>query len=432
MADSGAIVKVAVVVTLLLAAGASGGLAETGHASPYTRWENGPPTDPGFFPLGVWAQSADSAPRFREVGINTYVGGWGFDEERMEYMRESGMGVICSFNDYARKHIGNEHFWAWMSAHEPDNARSLSRYWDNDIGRIKREWPQLRNTDIQWGVPVPPRRVIRQHNRLKRRDPSRPTFLILGRSVAHDQWVGRGHRTNHPEDYRQYVKGGDIVSYDIYPATARQEEVRGRLWYVARGLRRLHRLTSEEQVVWNFVGATNRTPGPRGTPDPGAVRSQVWISLIHGSKGIVYFVHQFRPRFIEASVLEDPEMAEGFARINRRVAELAPVLNSPTIGDGTETVCSVPAGEELAAAGLDPLAAMTKRHGGATYVFAVRMEGSPARGAFRVAGLPAQATAEVLGERRTLPVRDGRFSDRFAGYEVHLYRITSGPGRRRR
>ena len=44
-------------------------------------------------------------------------------------------------------------------------------------------------------------------------------------------------------------------------------------------------------------------------------------------------------------------------------------------------------------------------------------------GLFRVAGLGPKATAEVLGEQRTIPVADGRFADNFPGYGVRLYRI---------
>jgi hypothetical protein len=61
--------------------------------------------------------------------------------------------------------------------------------------------------------------------------------------------------------------------------------------------------------------------------------------------------------------------------------------------------------------------------GGATYVFAVRMEDSPARACFEVQGIPEKAAAAVLGEDRAIDAPGGRFEDVFEGYEVHLYRI---------
>jgi hypothetical protein len=52
------------------------------------------------------------------------------------------------------------------------------------------------------------------------------------------------------------------------------------------------------------------------------------------------------------------------------------------------------------------------------------MRNGSAQGTFTVRGLPQTAHAEVLGESRTLLVQGGRFTDAFAPYEVHLYRIT--------
>jgi hypothetical protein len=99
------------------------------------------------------------------------------------------------------------------------------------------------------------------------------------------------------------------------------------------------------------------------------------------------------------------------------------VLNSPTVEGGCEVESSAPASAELAEAELQPIAVLVKKHAGATYLFAVRMEESPSRASFRVKDLPAQATAEVLGEDRTVTVKNGRFEDDFAPYAVHLYRI---------
>ena len=69
---------------------------------------------------------------------------------------------------------------------------------------------------------------------------------------------------------------------------------------------------------------------------------------------------------------------------------------------------------------------MVKKMPEATYLFAVGMRNKPARGSFRVRGLPAEATARVLGEDRAIAVRDGQFADDFPAYGVHLYRITAG------
>lgn len=243
---------------------------------------------------------------------------------------------------------------------------------------------------------------------------SRPVWLNLGQGVAWDGWHGRGIRTNMPEDYPEYIRGTDIVSFDIYPGNQTRPEVRDKLWMVPYGIERLRKWSDERKPVWNVVESTGYR-GPEGRPTPEQVRSQVWMSLIHGSKGILYFVHVFEPSFIEAGLLADDEMRQAVAAINQQIQELAPVLNSPTVVDLASASSS---NEEV------PLAIKTKRHDGAIYLFAAAMRDGETRGAFSIDGLEGDLHAEVLGKNRTIDVTGGRFADDFEGYGVHLYKIT--------
>ncbi len=67
---------------------------------------------------------------------------------------------------------------------------------------------------------------------------------------------------------------------------------------------------------------------------------------------------------------------------------------------------------------------MVKKQGGAVYLFAIGMRNAPTTGHFAVSGLPGLAVAEVLGENRKIEIADGKFTDSFTAYQVHLYRIT--------
>ncbi|MEK7996465.1 MAG: hypothetical protein AAB403_21910, partial [Planctomycetota bacterium] len=100
--------------------------------------------------------------------------------------------------------------------------------------------------------------------------------------------------------------------------------------------------------------------------------------------------------------------------INRQIAELAPVLNNPTI-TGTANVLS----DNTAV----PIATMVKKHGGATYLFAVAMRSGQTSATFTIQGLEGEKPVEVLGEDRTLTSKNGVFQDRFAPWDVHLYRV---------
>ena len=350
--------------------------------------------DPKFFPLAVWLQQPRNAERFAEAGINLYVGLWrGPTAEQLEALERSGMPVICAQNRFGLEQKENPIIVAWMHGDEPDNAQSL--------GEGK-----------GYGPPVPPEEVQADYRRMKEADPGRPVFLNLGQGVAWDDWIGRGVRRNHPEDYPEYVKGADIVSFDIYPVVHESPAVAGKLEMVARGVKRLKEW-SGGRPVWNCIECTHIS-NPEAKAGPKEIRAEVWMSLIHGSQGIIYFVHEFEPRFREAALLEDEVNLAAIKEINRQITELAEVLNSPTIEEELKVESAI---KEV------PVATMMKRFGGDTYLFAVAMRSEETRAEFSGKGLPRTGKVEVLGENRSIELKEGEFEDEFDGYEVHLYRI---------
>jgi hypothetical protein len=352
-------------------------------------------TDPGVFPIAVWLQNPAIAPRYKAAGINLYVGLWkGPTEEQLADLKRHGMRLICSQNAVGLAHRDDPTIVGWMHGDEPDNAQS-------------------RRDGRGYDPPIPPARIVESYQRLKQADPSRPVLLNLGQGVAWDGWYGRGVRTNHPEDYPEYVKGCDIASFDIYPACHDHADVAGKLWFVADGVRRLRSWAGDERRVWNCIECT-RISNPDAKATPRQVKAEVWMSLVRGTRGIIYFVHQFKPEFIEAGLLADAEMLAEVTAVNRQIQELAPVLNSPTIADGAVVTTS---DADV------PVEALVKRYGGAVYLFAVGLRDGTASARFEVSGVPAESRVEVLGEDRALDARGGVFEDRFEPWDVHLYRI---------
>jgi len=173
--------------------------------NPYAKWPKGPPSDPGFFPLAVWLQAPSNAQSYREAGFNTYVALWkGPTEEQLATLKKAGMRVICHQNDFALRHLDDPAIIGWMHGDEPDNAQSLG-------------------SGKGYGPPILPEKIVADYKRIKVADPSRPVLLNLGQGVAFDNYIGRGVRRNHPEDYPEYVKGCDIASFDIYPVNQIQK-----------------------------------------------------------------------------------------------------------------------------------------------------------------------------------------------------------------
>jgi hypothetical protein len=342
------------------------------------------------------------------------VGLWqGPTEAQLAELRKHGMKVICSQNDVALKHLDDPIIVGWMHGDEPDNAQDIS-HWKSPAD-IRRAWPDAPDRTLaQWGKygpPIAPKDIIADYQRLRQRDPTRPVLLNLGQGVAFDNYVGRGYRRGKLEDYPEYIKGCDIVSFDIYPVVHDAKEIAGRLEYVPRGVERLVKWSGGRKPVWNCIECTHIS-NPPAIASPGQIRSEVWVSIIHGSRGIIYFVHEFKPKFIEAGVLAHPEQAKAVAEVNRQVLSLAAVINSPEPKPAAKVTPSDPDAS---------VAVMTRMHAGKTYVFAVNMRNKPAVVVFELP-VRADGQVEVIDGNRTLPAKDGKFQDAFGPYEVHLYR----------
>ena len=358
--------------------------------SPYAPWKNGPPKDDTYFPIAVWLQSPSRAAQYKAIGINTYVGSWrGPSPRDLETLQKEGISLYCSF----KPELKNEKtIIGWMHGDEPDNAQSL---------------PGGKG----YGPPITPDKIVADYQKIKAAAPTRPVMLNLGQGVAYDNYIGRGVRRHKLEDYPKYIQGSDIVSFDIYPVVHETPEIAGHLEYVPKGVTRLREWSSDQKIVWNCIETTHiSNVNAKATPQQ--VKTEVWMSLIHGSRGIIYFAHEFKPKFVEAGLLADKEMATAVGQINAQIKSLAPALNAP---------------EEKSAVTLtnsndpSPIAFTARRANGALYLFAVAMRNTPTHATFT---LKTPAKVEVLDESRTLDAPSGKLEDDFKGYEVHLYKIT--------
>jgi hypothetical protein len=181
---------------------------------------------------------------------------------------------------------------------------------------------------------------------------------------------------------------------------------------VAKGVDSLRYWATEAQTVWNVI-ETTRINAERG-PTPEQVRSEVWMSIVNGSTGILYFCHEWQPVFREARLLEDDAMRTAVAAVNAQILRVAPVLNGATLTDRV-----IAASDEDAV----PVDILVKSHSGDAWVIATAMRMGATHATFTVAGA-GSGTVEVVDERRVLPMVDDVFQDAFTtDYAVHIYRI---------
>jgi hypothetical protein len=347
------------------------------------RFENGLPHDPTFFPLGVWLQAPHNAKRYREVGVNLYVGLYGGPtQDQLDALDAAGMPVICAQNEVGLNHRGKT-IVGWLQQDEPDNAQGRRPF--------------------GYAPPILPSAIVAEYERLHRNDPTRPVLLNLGQGAAWHAWHGRGERTNHPEDYPEYVKGCDIVSFDIYPVTHSHRDVQGKLEFVGRGVQRLLATSRGKKPVWACIEASH-IDNADVLPTPAQVRSEVWIAICSGASGIVYFAHEFAPKFVEAGLLAHDEIAAGVQALNAEVLAHAPVLNTPIVLDAVD-VTTRPKVE---------LAVRAHRHDGVLHLFVASMGPAPTQAHVHVRD-QQQGSVQFDGGSSE-PFTDGGFPFAIDGY----------------
>lgn len=387
--------------------GGSGGSAGTGgsagNGDTYLPWEggpdyyrnfpHGPPSDPAFFPISVWLQSPSNADAYKAIGVNTFIGLYsGPTDQQLQTLQTSGVPALCDQAGVWQAHLSDPTIIGWTQQDEPDNAQP------DGMGG--------------YGPCVAPSMIVSLYQMFHGNDATRPVFLNFGQGAAYADYIGRGSAcAGMTSMYAQYAAGADIVSFDIYPVNNTDTTTHGNLWYVATGVDQLRMSTNYQKPVWNWIETTG-IDDPTHAPTPAQVESEVWMSLVHGSRGIGYFCHIFSPTFIEAGLLANATMKNAVGAINQQIHDLAPVLNTQSLANGGTVSSSI------------QVDAMWKRSGGSLYIFAVAMRPGATRATFTLRQ-GGSGMATVIGESRMIPIANGTFSDDFAAdFSVHRYRIT--------
>jgi len=325
------------------------------------------------------------AAKYRAAGFNLYIGLWqGPTEDQLATLKREGMPVICEQNAVGLRHRDDPIIAGWMHGDEPDNAQEVTN-------------PQTGKKE--WGPCIPPAKVVDEYTKMKAADPSRPVMLNLGQGVANDAWYGRGNGAK-LDDYATYVKGSDLVSFDVYPVAGLGKP--DQLGLVGKGIDRLKGWTGGKQTIWNCLECTRI--GGQGKATPAQVRAEAWSAIIHGSRGLIYFVHQFEPKFDEHALLDDPEMLAAVTSLNAQIQQYAPLLRAPA----SDRVSLADSAADLAFASV--------RKGKASYAFLVSLVDRSVVANLKFAGQHPRVT-DVVGKSGP----DGKVD--LAPYELHIIRF---------
>jgi hypothetical protein len=156
------------------------------------------------------------------------------------------------------------------------------------------------------------------------------------------------------------------------------------------------------------------------TPDQ--VKAQVWASIIHEARGIVWFSQSPDQQNINDCISGDAfrdarvsntaclrEQVKAAGEVNNQVKALAPVINTQSYAWDFGT-------------GID---SMLKVKDGSAYIFAMTDDGKTGSRTFTLPAGVNGSTVEVVNEGRTIPVQGGKFTDSFPNeFTSHVYKVT--------
>ena len=363
----------------------------------YKQFSNSLPSDPNYFPLGVWFESVVSQAdvnRDKDAGLNLYV-------------------VLTSNSN--------------LSLVERNDMRAILQQseWRTNQTAIKSPavvgWALFDEIDMQQG----PSQGYTTLNNILAQLPNdgRIRYNNYGKGVMF--WETNGQAQRFVDDFQQVVsddiywftdpnvagssEGGKLLNggQALTPAQTRRAANYGYTIDRMRALSTTHKpIWSFVEVCWPFTETRSRFI------EPAEVRAAVWHSIIAGARGIIYFNHSFGGPNQSQHCLRESAYAAVRATVkstNELVTALAPVINAP-FADGF-----VSAGPSVRT--------MAKFHDSKYYVFAGSKENAASTPTFSLSGVDS-GTATVIGENRTIPIANGRFSDGFPdGNAIHIYRI---------
>jgi hypothetical protein len=433
-----------------------------GASDYYARFSRALPSDRSHFPVGVWFESVLSPADVsmdRDAGLNLYV--VLTRNSNLSLVQSGGMQSLLQQDEWGTSAAAqaNPATAGWVLGDEIDMQSSPEAgYAELDQARAALA-PDgtLRFSNYGKGVTfwLTDREAVRYVNGFQD---------VLS---ADNYWFT-------DENICSGGEGGSLLAggADLSPAECHRAANYGATVRRVRGLVQ----PAGSKPVWAVVELGHPfSESDWPTITPPEVRAAVWQSLIAGARGIVYFNHSFGGSAETQHILRDgADPSSPYAPIrsvvtatNREIQALAPVLNSPTVSSGWSQAPGTTAMVkwEPTGTGSKPkkrTKCKSKKHRkrcgkkhrtveakkktkckssgkhkkckgkkkprqarGRLFLFA-GSAGGPVQGRF---SLPCvgDATAAVVGENRSVRVRGGSFSDRFAdGNAIHIYRLDGG------
>jgi len=369
-----------------------------------------------FFPLGLYAKPKGDNPykQMAEAGFNLVQSG--FDPKELDAIAQAGVFCWIPLG-------GNLDLSADRPAREAEIRRVVAGAKDHPALLMFESTDEPAWT---WNDPAKPR-VLAEN-------------LALGYRLVKELDANHPVTLNHaPQNtvatLRKYNDACDAVSVDIYPIIPpdilhiygltpdrHHGDLRNQTpSCVGEYVDKMRRVAGPDRPVWmvlqGFAWAdldpVTKIQSSVAYPTYEKTRYMAWQSVIHGCNGIIYW---------GTYTLEQPgDCWRGITRAVRELADLHDVL----VAD--EAPATVEKDYDEMGYSIDLGVEVSVRDAGAfRYILTANSSIDPAGVTFRgLKGIP-DGDLEVLGEARTVAVKDGAFHDTYAGLGVHLYRARKG------
>jgi hypothetical protein len=375
----------------------------------------------GFFVIGVYGQSIEgNRPNpavWRSRGVNTFMAKGDSEEyvttaEWDAALEAQGMKAIREPAPNPADDIGNDTLLAWLQPDEPDVEGVNSEVCDA-YRSVDPDYPCVAECEANFEA----WRAI---------DPTRPILVnISGVDVWANSAYGfcngpgdpepePGENVPYPEAsncYPRLFASADWISEDMYPVTGwMPDELRDDLSSIGLILDRLAEWTDKPRLAVIETSDQN-LPGLEdlGGVTPDQYRAEVWVAIIHGARGIVYFPFDIGPNSWSYDTTPDDVIEE--MRVQHVIIEeLAPTLQGE--------INPAEVGAEVDG----PLEAGWRMTESVAYFFVLNPSGATVPDAtVTFSGVPDTTTAEVFSESRSVDVQQGELTDSFGPYELHIY-----------
>ncbi|WOH17969.1 hypothetical protein IRJ34_16690 [Paenarthrobacter sp. GOM3] len=357
--------------------------------------------NPNLFPISVYYGKPEHAAQLKDIGVNVYQNAE-HDGSSMASITDTGMLVIAG-TEWSRAEVGSNPGVVGWDTYDECDMLGLGC----DGATYAQNLQQMQDKVAQ----------IHGFN------DGRFAFANYSKGILGTYWA-----PGLMDDFMSAVDAASVDNYMYARADLQDELNRTPSWpqgaqtatSAAYGwqLDQMRSFQSPPGIHPNWIFVESAKPFLNDANDRTITAEQMegamWSGIIHEARGISIFQHNNNglAGFGTYSLVQEP--ADRKAKIKASLAgiqSLAPVLNTQSYvwnagATGTDT--------------------MLKAKDGSAYLFAgIGLNGSTGSKTFTLPAGITGSQVEVVGENRTIPVQNGKFTDSFANeYTHHVYKVT--------